>query len=225
MSELIVMSGYPVLPVAIYPYKEDPLIRKMRVQAWFQAVTNASKMTTRELERAFREDDGRRVNRSCIWEKYRRGEVVPRSGPRPDGKANLVDRVEEAYPGTAKWLTLPLWRLADKAPMEMSEIRRSYESLPSLMKSLFIEKALESGDVFWRANTKKKDYDLLLKFSDLNGFTAVLTMFREAQCCQDREQYKKCFLMVQMYSERLAHQPVTAGFIEKLCFYLSQSLD
>lgn len=214
-----------MVPVAIYPYKEDPNIRKMRVQAWFQAVTDASKLTPRELERKFREDDGRKVSRSCIWDKYRRGQVVPRSGPRPDGGLNLVDRVEKAYPGTAKWLTLPLWRLADKAPMEMSEIRRCYENLPNLMKALFIDEAPKSGTVFWRANTKKRDYELLFKFADLNGFMAVLTMFREAQCCQDRERHKACFEMVLEYSQRLKHQPVTARFIVKLCSYLTQWFD
>lgn len=210
-------------PIAIYPYKEDPEIRKMRVQAWFRAVSLESGLTPHELERKFSESETeKKVKRSCVWNKYRRGEVVPRSGLRPDGGLNLVDRVEAVYPGTAKWLTLPLWRLLDKAPMEMSEIRRCYESLPNLMKTLFIDDSPKSGAVFWRANTRQKDYELLLKFSDLNGFTAVVTMFREAHCCQNREQYKIRFQMVQDYSKRLVHQPVTAGFVGKLCCYLSQ---
>lgn len=80
----------------------------------------ASKLTPRELEKQFGEPkSNEKVKRSCVWDKYRRGDVVPRSGLRPGGGANLVDRVEVVYPGTAKWLTLPLWRLLDKAPMEM----------------------------------------------------------------------------------------------------------
>lgn len=94
-------------PIAIYPYKEDPDIRKMRVQAWFRAVSLESGLTPRELEKKFSESEAeKKVKRSCVWNRYRRGEVVPRSGPRPDGGLNLVDRVEAAYPGTAKWLTL-----------------------------------------------------------------------------------------------------------------------
>ncbi len=178
-------------PIAIYPYKEDPEIRKMRVQAWFRAVSLASKLTPRELEQQFGETkSNEKVKRSCVWDKYRRGEVVPRSGLRPDGGLNLVDRVEAVYPGTAKWLSLPLWRLLDKAPMEMSEIRRCYESLPQPMRAMFIHPDATESSVFWRRDVDcGKMCNLLLRFADPDGLVAVLTMGREAETNQSRRQY------------------------------------
>jgi hypothetical protein len=198
-------------PIAIYPYKEDPEIRKMRVQAWFRAVSLASKMTPRELEKRFSESESdRKVKRSCVWDKYRRGEVVPRSGPRPDGGLNLVDRVEAAYPGTAKWLTLPLWRLLDKAPMEMSEIRRCYESLPRPLRAMFIHPDATESSVFWRRREMdcKSGGDTLLRFANLEGFTAVLAMLRETESAQNQREYRICRQQVQEYMCRLAKHPV-----------------
>lgn len=197
--------------IAIYPYKEDPEIRKMRVQAWFRAVSLASGLTPRELEKKFSESDGdRKVKRSCVWNKYRRGEVVPRSGPRPDGGLNLVDRVELAYPGTAKWLTLPLWRLLDKAPMEMSEIRRSYESLPRPMRAMFIHPDATESSVFWRVRAMdcKADCELLLRFESLEGLIAVLTLKKEVECTQNIAQHGLCVRNMSLYLSKFRKHPV-----------------
>lgn len=206
-------------PVAIYPYKEDPLIRKMRVQAWYRAVALASGLNSRELERKFSESDGsRKVKRSCVWNRYRRGEVVPRSGPRPDGGINLVDRVEKEYPGTARWLDLPLWRLLDKAPMEMSEIRRCYECLPPLIRSMFLHQDADSSSGFWRQKELdcKGDGEVLLRFGNLDGFTAVLAMGKEALIVQSQKQHKLCAVIVREYSRRLAKDPVIGQFMQRL---------
>lgn len=195
-------------PIAIHPYKEDPEIRKMRVQAWFRAVSLASKLTPRELEQLFRETkSNEKVKRSCVWDKYRRGEVVPRSGRRSDGGLNLVDRVEMAYPGTAKWLTLPLWRLLDKAPMEMSEIRRCLEGLPNLMRQIFIYGQAEPSGVFWRRDIDCDDAcDLLLRYGDLDGLTAVMALIKEAESVQDQYQHQCCAQKAGEYVSRLTYK-------------------
>ena len=51
-------------PIVIYPYKEDPEIRKMRVQAWFRAVLLESGLTPRELEKKFSESETEKNPRS-----------------------------------------------------------------------------------------------------------------------------------------------------------------
>lgn len=212
-------------PIAIYPYKEDSEIRKMRVQAWFRAVSLASKLTPRELERKFGEPKGDgKVKRSCVWEKYRRGDVVPRSGPRPDGGLNLVDRVDAAYPGTAKWLTLPLWRLLDKAPMEMSEIRRYLEGLPILMRQIFIYEQAQPSGAFWRRNTDYDDAcDHLLRFVNLDGLTAVLALVKEAEVIQDQYRHQDCAQKAGEYIARLAYRGLLPEtLIGKLSNYLAQ---
>lgn len=205
-------------PVAIYPYKEDPEIRKMRVQAWFRAVVQTSNKTPHELERQFTESESdKKVKRSCVWGKYRRGEVVPRSGPKQDGGSNLVDRVEEEYPGTAKWLTLPLWRLLDTAPMEMSEIRRSYESLPPAMRGMFILPNADISATFWRrGELNGRDCDVLLRFESIEGFTAVATMLRESECTQNKAQHRLCAKNVADYLKRLMKHPIFGNAAQKL---------
>ncbi|UCV21486.1 hypothetical protein [Ferribacterium limneticum] len=211
-------------PIAIYPYKEDPEIRKMRVQAWFRAVSLESGLTPRELERKFSESETeKKVKRSCVWNKYRRGEVVPRSGLRPDGGVNLVDRVEAVYPGTAKWLTLPLWRLLDKAPMEMSEIRRCYESLPRPMRAMFILPNVTESSVFWRPRELncKKDGELLLRFEDLDGFTALIAVLRETESAQLKRQNEICMQMAHEYVRCLTKDSILGECMQRLsahCF-------
>lgn len=206
-------------PIAIYPYKEDPEIRKMRVQAWFRAVSLASKLTPRELEKQFGEPkSNEKVKRSCVWDKYRRGDVVPRSGLRPGGGANLVDRVEVVYPGTAKWLTLPLWRLLDKAPMEMSEIRRCYESLPRPMRAMFIHPDATESSAFWRVRTMncKADCELLLRFESLDGLVAVLTLKKEVECTQNIGQHDICVRTKSLYLSKFRNHPVLGKTMDLL---------
>lgn len=76
-------------------YLEDPAIRSMRVQAWFKAVSLTSGMTAAELEREFSEKkrESAATKRSCIWDKYGRGEALPRSGQKTSRELN-VERVE-----------------------------------------------------------------------------------------------------------------------------------
>lgn len=212
-------------PIVIYPYKEDPEIRKMRVQAWFRAVLLESGLTPRELEKKFSESETeKKVKRSCVWNKYRRGEVVPRSGLRPDGGPNLVDRVEAVYPGTARWLTLPLWRLLDKAPMEMSEIRRNLEKLPDLMRQMFIYSQAQPSGLFWRRDTDYEDAcDLLLRFGTLDGLNAVLALVKEAEIIQDQYQHQDCIQKAGEYVARLGYQGLLPEtLIDELSNYLAQ---
>lgn len=214
-------------PIAIYPYKEDPEIRKMRVQAWYRAVALASGLTPRELEKKFSESESdRKVKRSCVWDKYRRGEVVPRSGPRPDGGLNLIDRVEAAYPGTAKWLTLPLWRLLDKAPMEMSSLRRYLEGLPNLMRQIFVYGQTQPSGVFWRRSTDCNDAcDHLLRFRNLDGLAAVLALIKEAELIQDQYQHQYCAQKAGEYLARLGFLGLLPEMLTRdLTEYLSQRI-
>lgn len=214
-------------PIAIYRYKEDPEIRKMRVQAWFHAVSLESGLTPRELEKTFSESEPeKKVQRSCVWDKYRRGEVVPRSGFRPDGGLNLVDRVEASYPGTAKWLTLPLWRLLDRAPMEMGEIRRCYEGLPNLMRQIFIYTQAEPSGLFWRRDIDYDDAcDHLFRFGNLDGLIAVLALVKEAETVQDQDQHQDCVQKAGEYIARLGYRGLLPEtLIGELSNYLARKI-
>lgn len=172
---------------------EDPTIRSMRIRSWVRAVQLASGLTLAQLEDAFseRKPGQKPSNHSCIWGKYERGEVAPRSGCNPKGALNLVERVEQRYPGTAMWLSSPLWRLADKAPMEMSEIREIYEGLPYLLRSIFIVVPHEASEVFWR---RPVDVDhvceILLRIGDLDALIVALALVKEAEITQYQDQHE-----------------------------------
>lgn len=149
---------------------------------------------------------------------------MPRSGSRRDGGLNLVDRVEVVYPGMAKWLTLPLWRLLDKAPMEMSEIRRYQEKLPNLMRQMFIYSQAQPSGLFWRRDTDYVDTcDHLLRFGNLDGLTAVLALVKEAEVIQDQYQHQDCAQKAGEYLARLEYQGLLPGMlIGELSNYLAQ---
>lgn len=186
---------------------EDPEIRAMRVRAWVQAVKQASGLSLAELEDEFSQRWAQRSPslRSCIWEKYQRGEVVPRAGLRTKEGLSLVERVEERYPGTARWLSLPLWRLADKAPMDMKEIRAIYEGLPKLLRSIFIAGPDKASEIFWRRPVDHEHVcDIVLRIGDLDALVVALALVREAEITQNQDQHevgvetvKKCLYLLQ----------------------------
>ncbi len=185
-------------------YREDPVIRSIRVRTWYYAVAQVSGLTVLELESRFSLLGQKAEMRSCIWNKYRSGEVAPRSGIRPDGLANVVDRVEAIYPGTAKWLTLPLWRLSDKAPMDMAELRRFFEGLPDSIRDMFLISNLESSDIFWRTTTPFDDLcTCLLDLENLHDLAAILAMVKEAEVTQNQLQHAACAYVAIIYVARL----------------------
>lgn len=198
----------------------------MRVRAWVRAVKLASGLGLAELEEMFSQRLGTGPSsRSCIWEKYQRGEVVPRFRLQTKRGLSLVERVEQRYPGTAKWLTSPLWRLVDKAPMEMGEIREIYEGLPYLFQSIFIAGPHEGSPLFWRRPIDPKDVcEILLKLSERDAISALvtaLTMAKEAETTQDQYQHELAVECVWDCLDLLQDEPaLMVGLLDELNDYL-----
>lgn len=207
--------------IAFYPYKEDPQIRKMRVKVWFRAVTMKSGLSARELEEKFREDSGRKVKRSCIWNKYRRGEVVPRAGYRDDGRPNLLERVEAEFPKTTSWLYSPVWRLADKAPMEMSELRAVYSALSAPIRALFVQPRARPSDRFWRSTVSTNAaLSTLFRMRDMEALVAILAMVKEAETTQSRQAHecavRAAQVLIGMFEERASEPLADSGLFRYL---------
>lgn len=170
-------------------YKEDPLVRSMRVRTWFHAVSMLSGLTVAQLECQFAQVDAKGSG-SCIWDKYRRGEVVPRSRCSNKWQLSLVERVERRYPGTTVWLSSPLWRLADKAPMDMGELRRTFAGMPGPFRALFIADDRPSA-LFWRRPVDTaKLCDLLMHANRIEAPIVLLALAKEAEVTQNQEQHQ-----------------------------------
>lgn len=204
-------------------YIEDKEIRAMRVRTWVEAVMYASGITLVELEQKFSENRlSDPVARSCIWDKYRNGYVVPRIGKRPNGDYHLANRVEACYPGTMLWLTSPIWRLADKAPMEMTEIRKIYEGMPYLFRSMFVEVEHKVKGVFWRRYVEiDKCCETLRNLETLPAFISLLTIIKEAEIIQDQDVHDYVFDVVIEYKDKLIEHPILNFVTEWMFEYLS----
>ena len=211
-------------------YIEDPLIRSMRVRTWYQKVVLAcglslsSRQTSAQLERNFSLRNPARAAsaRSCIWDKYKRGEVVPRSGPMRLGRPGMVERVEQRCPGTAKWLSSPLWRLADKAPMEMSELRRFYDGMPEEIRKLFIVDCAPHA-LFWhRRGDPEKMCSYLARGDSVDILIILLAIAKEAETIQDQRQH---VLAVKAVRENILGTIITESLGKKVHGDLSRYLN
>lgn len=87
----------------------NTVVDRLRAMAWFAAVREASGLPTAyQLEKHFSKTpfkkgpDGECI-RQCQWESYERGDTVPGE--------ERVKMVSDEFPGTEKWLSLPLWEV------------------------------------------------------------------------------------------------------------------
>lgn len=203
-------------------YKEDPKVRAMRIQTWFHAVEQASGgMGTRDLERQFSSRKVANGKRSCLWNKYRAGTVAPRGGcSGSTGGLNLVKRVEKIYPGTAKWLSLPLWRLVDPAPMEMAEIRMFFEGLSPRLQSMFIASEKETSGFFWRRPVDLGQVsNILCAKRDLDALVAAFILVKEAEAIQSQGQHEAACTIAMQLLQMFTHRSEQLKEQGKPCDY------
>ncbi len=189
------------------PSIRDPAIKRIRIKAWFRAVTEASGLSSRRLEAQFSPSSGA-SQRSCIWDKYRRGETAPRQ--------ILVGLVEERYSGTQQWLYSPLWRMADHAIADIAVIRNVYENLPKLIRSIFIEPHATRASMFWRRQLDIDEVcEYLRRFGSVEALVAALTVIKEAEVVQDQYQHWRGVQLARQYLERFAEHPILGGTLNR----------
>lgn len=170
---------------------------RIRAQAWFNAVSIATGKTSSELEILFA---NRNVKRKIIslganpglWRKYKLGLSCPKTKP-SKGRKSIVDRVEESFPGTSKWMSLPFWDVLTDTPIEMGELKNIYLSLSQQVLDLIIIHKTKSTTTFWRKQTDiPKLCQQLINFGNLDAATAILALIKEAEATQN--QYMHLYL-------------------------------
>lgn len=193
----------------------------IRAMAWFNAVALKSGMGASELEMYFCKLRGN--NKYCpgkrpgLWGKYREGLVSPKFKPDKNGNPSIVELAEKEFPGTAEWMTMPFWDVLSSAPMEMSDIRKVYLSLPQHIRYLIIAEPTDKRKTFWRRPVEPKSlFDHLSKFNDLDSATAILALIKEAETIQDQQMHRQAIACWMSHLQRLQHHPVLSSIIDEI---------
>lgn len=200
--------------------RKEPL-SSLRTKAWFNAVALASKKSTYELDIEFSETSKRYQKkyekRPCIWEKYARGDIEPRSKVGAKGQTPIVEKVERIYPGTAQWLTMPFWRMLGDEPMGMDELKEVYLSFSPVIRNLLIRKKRSRADLFWRTDiTPDKLHEHLSAGDPIEVATAILAMTKEAESRQLEHQYYQALTVWKKCERNLSKDPVLSPLMEEI---------
>lgn len=114
----------------------DHELRKLRSSIWYQAVKSVENLNDCQLDILFGPDNGDGDPRdSCdrikMFEAIRVNQSIPSSGKKGKRNFDLVARVDAShgdqgyncYKGTAAIIHSPFWRLLEKKPLSLNEIR------------------------------------------------------------------------------------------------------
>lgn len=158
---------------------------RCRTRAWFTAVSQASGgITAGQLELLFGNvEDSLRYSlgsRPGLWGKYEKGTVSPRIKSIEKGTQSLVERVEEKFPGTAIWMTMPFWDLLSGRPMSMDDLRDIYWKLSFDVRDLIVTEPSDVYPQFWHTQASTEELcKQLLHIGSIDAISAILALVRE----------------------------------------------
>lgn len=159
--------------------KNDP-VDAFRVKTWFVAVREKSGLKTAyQLDKRFAPEKFRRgldgeCIRPCQWDKYERGENVP--------KDPLVALVETSCPGTRQWLVASLWKVIRARTLPISELHFIIATIRPTLASLS-----HATNPASRVRRKPNDLsrigaiDSLWRQGDVEAMTALLGLVLDAE--------------------------------------------
>lgn len=198
-----------------------------RIMTWFNAVSLTSGLTACQLDMKYAEKhqvkrlrDG--VQRPCIWDKYRRGTVGPSIKPRKGKSESIVQRVELEYPGTARWLSLPLWRLLETEQITMQDLHQIFSGLDGNVRDLLLYPTSHKDGLFWQKSLRDTErfIETLFKLNSLDAATAIVGLIREAEICQDQLLHEEAYWALISILESLDCEPALRGVLPDLRLYL-----
>lgn len=200
--------------------RKDP-ISSLRTRAWFNAVALASGKNVYELDIEFaginRGSCKRYENRPCVWDKYARGDIEPRSKTGAKGQMPIVEKVEKVYSGTAQWLIMSFWRVLGDEPMNLDELKEVYLSLSPAIRNLLIRKKRSRADPFWRTDiTPDKLHEHLSAGDSIEMATLILAMIKEAEARQLEHQYYQALTVWKKCERKLSKEPVLSPLMEEI---------
>lgn len=190
------------------PGGTDPAYR-IATRAWFNAVSMASGgMNARELEGMFARS-GKSGSCSGIWGKYRDGKVCPKILPDFKGNPSIVERVERRFPGTKKWIAMPLWRVLGYSPMDMDQLRDLFWSFPGNIRKLLISERSPYKRIFWRRPMELRQlFGHLVNMGTLDAITAILGVIKEFETTQNQIMHQEALDWWQFCTPVLRKEPI-----------------
>ena len=195
---------------------------RIRAMAWFQAVSLASGLDAAHLEVLFgsTKDAVRPYTlgaRPGLWDKYRDGVICPKIKQDSKGRPSIVERVEERFPGTAKWMTLPLWEVLGDAQMSLDDLKRVYCSLAPFVRRLIVLDTPSDPIFFWRRPMPVgRLCKYLARARGLDAATAMLALMKEAEATRNQEMHQELLLRWAPFAAWLHKQPVLSKVSGKI---------
>ena len=106
-------------------------------------------------------------------------------------KPTLVDKVEQAYPGTAGWFHHPLWRLLRPEPITFSELKESFFSLAAETQKILVVEG-RRDQFFWRVQEDVADtWEELMRLEHgMEVLCAFILLVQESEFLQDAYQFQ-----------------------------------
>lgn len=216
----------------------NALIDSLRVRIWFNAVKTRSGLSNKALSRLFPSTQ-RKASESSpssgtqysqadsgYWHKIRRGEIMPLR--RAHGQ-QLVENVEEAFPGTRRWIVSPLWDLLSTKPATTHDIYGILRSLhPRISEVLLVKSQVNSK--FARRPPCRDQYQKLARIARplfpvdeddvfgrlMGGVVAVVALIREAEIIQQQPLHYQGRIAWNDMVSRLYHFPEIRPMLEDL---------
>jgi len=191
-----------------------------RVKAWFWSVAgNLRVISAYKVEKYFEPEkftynkDNYSTSRPCKYDKYKRGKHEP--------EPELVERIEEEFPGTKKWLTHALWDLLKNPTMEFNQLYPLLIKLRPSVSDLLFHRSLKKQLMPSRRDmTINALLDKLDQESNIDALIACIGLLIEAkQYARDYVYYLTARTTVRLFFRVFAQYPlyyITPGVFEYL---------
>lgn len=157
-----------------------------RTTTWLEAVLQASGLSVADLDVMFwiRPKGATTRSRPHLFEKYLAAAASP-SDLVHGGRPGVVQRVEECFPGTARYFRSPAWDLASRSGWAQADLRGQFEALPPAWRSRFV--LPEPIGAFWRQEPMEPTAlrGLLSGPLGLDELVVVVLHIREAELHQN----------------------------------------
>lgn len=193
----------------------------LKVKAWFAEVADRSGLTSAyamechfSAEMVMRRDGV--TERPCKFDKYRRGEHLPR--------ISLIEKIDEEFPGTKRLMYHSIWEILECSISGVEDLHIRLGMLrPEVTSILFNPEKGSNGNPRRNDDTYAKTFNRLAEPGSLDAFTACLGLIQEIKFMGGTENHRAYIVASVKAFFRLAYQPPFDMIAEDLFDYLKVS--